>query len=138
MSVQIVPLVHTIAVLDWKFGVLNGTISPEKYNSRWWEALRQHQGVVPPNDRSNSCGLEAAGDVAIASNIEQSHEFIRQVLTFQLFQALCIMSRAYSIDDASSKPLHQCNPIGSDDLFEYGRHLHDELKARWAQVYSPP
>ena len=125
MSAQIVPLVHTIAVLDWKFGVLDGTVSPEEYNSRWWETLRQHQGVVPPNDRSNSSGLEAAGDVAIASNIEQSHEFIRQVLTFQLFQALCNDSGQYSIDDASSKPLHECNLIESDDVFEYVRHFHD-------------
>ena len=112
-------------MLDWKFGVLNGTISPEEYNSKWWESLRQHQGVVPPNDRSNSSGLEAAGDVAIASNIEQSHEFIRQMLAFQLFQALCNDSGQYNIDDASSKPLHHCNLIEKDDLFEYVRHLRD-------------
>ena len=118
-------MVHTIAVVDWKFGVLNGTISPEEYNSKWWESMRQHQGIVPRNDRSSSSGLDAAADLAIASNIEQSHEFIRQVLIFQLFQALCNDSGHYRTDDASSKLLHQCNLIESGDLFEYVGHLHD-------------
>ena len=115
-------------MLDWKFGVLNGTIVPEEYNSKWWESLRQHQGIVPPNDRNNSSGLEAAADLAIASNIEQSHEFIRQVLTFQLFQALCNDSGQYSFDGDSSKPLHECNLIGSKDLFTYVRQIKTELR----------
>ncbi len=35
----------------WEFDFYEKNLPPEKYNTRWWELVQQHQGIDPPAPR---------------------------------------------------------------------------------------
>jgi len=89
----------------WRWGVFDGSISPDRYNEGWWELRRRYQGVSSPI-------AAAAGDFDpgaknhVPTNVPYMRYFLAHILQFQFYKALC--------DVADHKgPLSQCSIYGN-------------------------
>ena len=54
---------------SWRWEVFEGKVTPEQYNTRWWEIRTANQGIVPPSPRDPS-GFDPAAKYHIVSNVE--------------------------------------------------------------------
>ena len=42
-------------VMDkWMWGVYDGSIPPQQYNTQWWKLRRKYQGIKPPVQRTEN------------------------------------------------------------------------------------
>ena len=97
----------------WRWGIFDGSISESDYNSQWWDIRRKNQGIVPPNPRNVTLGLDAAAKYHIVGDYEYMRYFVSYVLQFQFYEAMCIKAGEFRPNDPSSRPLHQCDFGGS-------------------------
>ena len=61
-------------------------LPPAEFNKRWWELVRQYQGVVPPDERGEEF-CDAATKTHINDDAAQYYDYaLSTVLMFQLHQ----------------------------------------------------
>ncbi len=91
----------------WRWGVFDGSISPDSYNKAWWELKAQYQGVAPANPRGEDF-FDPGAKYHVPGNTPYTRYFLSHVLQFQFYKALC---------DASGHqgPLHTCNFAGNKE-----------------------
>jgi peptidyl-dipeptidase A len=91
----------------WRWGVFEGSISPEEYNQAWWELKAQYQGVAPVTPRGEEF-FDPAAKYHVPGNTPYTRYFLSHILQFQFYKALC---------DASGHqgPLHTCNFAGNQE-----------------------
>ncbi|MET0329722.1 MAG: M2 family metallopeptidase [Luteimonas sp.] len=89
----------------WRWGVFDGSITPENYNSAWWALKAQYQGVAPATARGEEF-FDAGAKYHVPGNTPYTRYFLSHVLQFQFYKALC---------DASgyTGPLNQCSFYGN-------------------------
>jgi peptidyl-dipeptidase A len=94
----------------WRWGVFDGSITPEEYTKAWVEMKRDYQGVVPPVERT-SANFDPGAKYHIPANVPYTRYFLSFILQFQFFEAAC--------DLASWKgPLHRCSFYGNKKVGE--------------------
>ncbi len=92
---------------EWRWGVFSGDISPENYNSAWWELREKYQGIAAPVERSED-NFDPGAKYHIPGNVSYTRYFLARILQFQFLQALC--------DTAGHEgPLHECSFYGSKE-----------------------
>jgi peptidyl-dipeptidase A len=92
----------------WRWGVLDGSITPANYNRTWVDLKLKYQGVVPPVPRSEA-DFDPGAKFHIPGNTTYERYFIARVLQFQFYKAAC--------DTAGWKgPLHRCSFYGNKDV----------------------
>ena len=91
----------------WRWGVFDGSISPDNYNKAWWELKAQYQGVAPASPRGEEF-FDPGAKYHVPGNTPYTRYFLSHVLQFQFYKALC---------DASGHqgPLHTCNFAGNKE-----------------------
>lgn len=89
----------------WRWGVFDGSITPENYNSAWWSLKAQYQGVAPATARGEDF-FDAGAKYHVPGNTPYTRYFLSHVLQFQFYKALC---------DASGHtgPLYECSFYGN-------------------------
>ncbi len=89
----------------WRWGVFDGSITPEHYNSAWWQLKAQYQGVAPATPRGEEY-FDAGAKYHVPGNTPYTRYFMAHILQFQFYKALC---------DASGHtgPLNQCSFYGN-------------------------
>ena len=89
----------------WRWGVFDGTITPDDYNGAWWDLKARYQGVAPADPRGEEF-FDPGAKYHVPGNTPYTRYFLSHVLQFQLYQALC---------DASGYdgPLHECSFYGN-------------------------
>ncbi|MDR6992076.1 M2 family metallopeptidase [Luteimonas sp. 3794] len=89
----------------WRWGVFDGSITPETYNSAWWSLKAQYQGVAPATTRGEEF-FDAGAKYHVPGNTPYTRYFLSHVLQFQFYKALC---------DASGHtgPLNECSFYGN-------------------------
>lgn len=89
----------------WRWGVFDGSITPENYNSAWWSLKAQYQGVAPATARGEEF-FDAGAKYHVPGNTPYTRYFLSHVLQFQFYKALC---------DASGHtgPLYECSFYGN-------------------------
>ncbi|HSR66186.1 MAG TPA: M2 family metallopeptidase, partial [Xanthomonadaceae bacterium] len=89
----------------WRWGVFDGSITPEHYNQAWWDLKAKYQGVAPVSPRGEDF-FDPGAKYHVAANTPYTRYFLDYVLQFQFYKALC---------DASGYkgPLHSCSFYGS-------------------------
>ena len=93
-----------LLVDKWRWGVFDGSITPENYNTAWVKLKRDYQGVVPPVDRP-AAAFDPGAKFHIPGNTPYMRYFLARILQFQFFKAAC--------DQAGWKgPLHRCTFYG--------------------------
>ena len=85
----------------WRWGVFDGSITPENYNAAWWDLKKQYQGVAPAESRGEEL-FDAGAKYHVPGNTPYTRYFLSHILQFQFYKALC---------DASGHtgPLYQCS-----------------------------
>lgn len=86
---------------QWRWGVFDGTIKPEHYNSSWWELKRRYQGVMPPVARDES-QFDAGAKYHVPANTPYTRYFLAHILQFQMQRELCK-------EAGNSGPLYACS-----------------------------
>jgi peptidyl-dipeptidase A len=92
----------------WRWGVFDGSIKPDQYNTAWVGLKQQYQGITPPVDRPAD-GFDPGAKYHIPGNTPYTRYFLARVLQFQFYKAAC--------DTAGWKgPLHRCSFYGNKDV----------------------
>jgi peptidyl-dipeptidase A len=93
-------------VIDlWRWKVFSGEITPEHYNSSWWELRRQYQGIAPPVPRTEA-DFDPGAKYHIPGNTPYMRYFLSYILQFQFHKALCAAA-------GNKGPLYECSNFGS-------------------------
>jgi peptidyl-dipeptidase A len=90
---------------EWRWQVFSGAITPEHYNSAWWELRRRYQGVAPPVARSEA-DFDPGSKYHIPANKPYTRYFLAIILQFQFHKALCEAAGHHG-------PLYECSNYGS-------------------------
>ena len=85
----------------WRWGVFDGSITPENYNAAWWDLKKTYQGVAPADARGEGF-FDPGAKYHVPGNTPYTRYFLSHILQFQFYKALC---------DAAGHtgPLYQCN-----------------------------
>jgi len=108
---------------QWRWKVFSGEITPENYNSSWWELRRKYQGITPPVPRTEA-DFDPGAKFHIPDNTPYTRYFLSFILQFQFHKALC--------EAAGHKgPLYECSNFNSKAAGE-------KFQAMLAQGASAP
>lgn len=77
-----------LLVDQWRWKVFNGEISPENYNTAWWELREKYQGVKAPIDRS-ATDFDPGAKYHVPGNVPYSRYFLAHILQFEFHKSLC-------------------------------------------------
>jgi peptidyl-dipeptidase A len=91
----------------WRWGVFDGSITPDHYNQAWWELKAKYQGVAPVTPRGDEF-FDPGAKYHVPGNTPYTRYFLARVLQFQFLKSLC---------DASGYkgPLNQCSFANSPE-----------------------
>ena len=91
----------------WRWGVFDGSITPDRYNAAWWALKAKYQGVAPATPRGEEF-FDAGAKYHVPGNTPYTRYFLSHVLQFQFYKALC---------DASGfkGPLYECSYAGNPE-----------------------
>src|SRR3546814_672418 len=89
----------------WRWGVFDGSITPDNYNTAWWQLRARYQGVAPAGERGEEF-FDPGAKYHVPGNTPYTRYFLAHILQFQFYKALC---------DASGYkgPLHECSFYGN-------------------------
>jgi peptidyl-dipeptidase A len=85
---------------QWRWKVMDGSLSPANYNRGWWELREKYQGVAPAAARSES-DFDPGAKYHVPANVPYTRYFLARVLQFQFYRSLCRES-------GYTGPLHGC------------------------------
>lgn len=89
-------------ILDlWRWGVYNGDIKLEEWNTRWWELRLNYQGLCPPVKRTEK-DFDPGAKYHVPANTPYIRYFVSFIIQFQFHDALCRVS-------GFRGPLHKCD-----------------------------
>lgn len=96
-----------LLVDQWRWKVFSGEVTPENYNSAWWELRRNYQGIRPPAERSEE-DFDPGAKYHVPGNTPYSRYFLAHILQFQFQRALCEAA-------GYQGPLHRCSIYNSKE-----------------------
>ena len=97
-----------LLVDKWRWGVFDGSITPDQYNTAWVDLKKQYQGIVPPVERPADA-FDPGAKYHIPGNTPYTRYFLARILQFQFYKAAC--------DQAGWKgPLHRCSFYGDKEV----------------------
>ena len=99
-----------LMVDQWRWKVFSGEITPENYNTAWWELREKYQGLMAPVERPANA-FDPGAKYHVPANTPYTRYFLAHILQFQFHKALC--------DIAGDKgPVHRCSIYGSKEAGE--------------------
>lgn len=119
-----------LMVDQWRWKVFSGEITPEQYNSGWWELREKYQGVMAPVDRPADA-FDPGAKYHVPANTPYTRYFIAHILQFQFHKTLCEIA-------GDQGPVHRCSIYGSKEAGDAlntmlemgkGKQWQDALKA---------
>jgi peptidyl-dipeptidase A len=101
-----VPILAFAIVVDkWRWGVFSGRITPERYNSAWWDLVAEYQYLMPPGPRPSDA-FDPGAKFHIADNTPYARYFLAEIYEFQFYRAGCRLA-------GWQGPLHRCSIFGN-------------------------
>ncbi len=104
----------------WRWGVFDGSISPDEYNEGWWNLRETYQGVRPPIERTET-DFDPGAKYHVPGNTPYSRYFLAHILQFQFHRSMCELA-------GYEGPLNRCTIYGSEvagaklaEMLEMGR-----------------
>lgn len=89
----------------WRWGVFDGSITPDNYNQAWWDLKAEYQGVAPVTARGEE-HFDPGAKYHVPGNTPYTRYFLARILQFQFYKALCETA-------GHTGPLHTCNFAGN-------------------------
>ena len=100
----------------YRWGIYDGSTTPEEYNADWNKLRLEYQGITPPTERGSE-GFDPGAKYHVPGNVSYTRYFLARLLQFQFYKAAC--------DKAGWEgPLHRCSFYGN---VEVGKGLNDML-----------
>jgi peptidyl-dipeptidase A len=91
---------------QWRWKVFSGEVTPEHYNTAWWDLRLKYQGIAPPVPRTEA-DFDPGAKYHIPANVSYTRYFIARILQFQLHRALCR-------EAGYTGPLAECSIYGNE------------------------
>ena len=113
----------------WRWGVFDGSITPDHYNQAWWDLKAKYQGVAPVSERGEEF-FDPGAKYHVPANTPYTRYFLARVLQFQFYKALC---------DAAGHtgPLHSCSFAGNTEAgAKYWEMLKRGQSQPWQQTLA--
>jgi peptidyl-dipeptidase A len=110
---------------QWRWKVMNGSLTPADYNKGWWELRKKYQGVVPPAARSEK-DFDPGAKYHVPAHVPYTRYFLAHILQFQFYRALCKES-------GYQGPLHRCTFY---DNKEAGKKLNAMLELGMSKPWT--
>ena len=92
----------------WRWGVFDGSITPDNYNAAWNEMRLRYQGITPPTERSEE-NFDPGAKYHVPNNVSYTRYFLARILQFQFYQAACEQA-------GWDGPLHRCSFYGNEEV----------------------
>jgi peptidyl-dipeptidase A len=96
-----------LMVDQWRWKVYSGEVTPENYNSAWWELRAKYQGVTAPIDR-NIDAFDPGAKYHVPGGVPYSRYFLAHIQQFEFHRALCEIS-------GNTDPIHRCSIYNNKD-----------------------
>jgi len=97
-------------VMDkWMWGVYDGSITPQQYNTEWWKLRTKYQGIKPPVPRTEN-DFDPGAKMHTVGDVPYIRYYFARILTFTFHEHACRIAREETRDDG---PLHHCSIYGS-------------------------
>ena len=97
-----------LLVDKWRWGVFDGSITPDQYNAQWHALKEEYQGIAPPVARPADA-FDPGAKYHIPGNTPYTRYFLARILQFQFYKAAC--------DQAGwTGPLHRCSFYGDKQV----------------------
>jgi peptidyl-dipeptidase A len=77
-----------LMVDQWRWKVYSGEITPENYNSAWWELREKYQGVAAPVDRDTNA-FDPGAKYHVPGGVPYSRYFLAHIQQVEFHRALC-------------------------------------------------
>lgn len=90
---------------EWRWGVFDGSITPQNYNAAWWQLRQKYQGVSSPIPRTEQ-DFDPGAKYHVPANTPYMRYFLAHILQFQFQRSLC---DAAGIEG----PLNACSVYGN-------------------------
>jgi len=97
-----------LLVDKWRWGVFDGSIRPDAYQTAWDELRLRYQGVVPPVAR-DADAFDPGAKFHVATSTPYIRYFLSYVLMFQFYEAACQQA-------GWTGPLHRCTFYGNKEV----------------------
>ena len=97
-----------LLVDKWRWGVFDGSISPQQYEAGWNQLRLQYQGITPPTQRSEA-DFDPGAKYHIPASTPYARYFLARILQFQFYKAACDMA-------GWKGPLHRCSFYGNKQV----------------------
>jgi peptidyl-dipeptidase A len=91
----------------WRWGVFDGSITPDHYNQAWWELKAKYQGVAPATPRGEAF-FDPGAKYHVPGNTPYTRYFLAHILQFQFYKGLC-QAAGYT------GPLYDCSFYGNKE-----------------------
>jgi peptidyl-dipeptidase A len=114
-----------LMVDQWRWQVLANEVTPEQYNTLWWQLREKYQGVMAPVERSQDA-FDPGAKYHVPANVSYTRYFLAHILQFQFHQALCDIAE-------SKEDLHRCSIFASEKA---GKALNDMLEMGLSQPWQ--
>jgi peptidyl-dipeptidase A len=86
---------------QWRWGVFNGQVKPDGYNTAWWDLRTKYQGIAAPTKRGEEF-FDPGAKYHVPNNTPYARYFLAAVLQFQFHRALAKSA-------GCTTPLHRCS-----------------------------
>ena len=90
-----------LVIDQWRWKVFSGDVTPDRYNSAWWDLRLKYQGIVPPSPRAEQF-FDPGAKYHVPDNTPYMRYFLANVLEFQFHRALAKAA-------GCTAPLHRCS-----------------------------
>ncbi|MEI6893362.1 MAG: M2 family metallopeptidase [Colwellia sp.] len=118
-----------LMVDQWRWKVYSGEITPENYNTAWWELREKYQGVSAPIARDINA-FDPGAKYHVPGGVPYSRYFLAHIQQFEFHRALCEIS-------GNTDTIHRCSIYNSK---EAGTALNTMLEMGssqpWQQAYK--
>lgn len=115
-------------VIDkWRWGVFDGSIAPEQYNTAWWQMRHQYQGISAPV-ASTPADFDPGAKNHVPTNVPYMRYFLADILQFQFYRSLCQAA-------GNQGPLAQCSIYGNKEAgAKFWKMLGEGASQPWQQT----
>ncbi|AZQ83632.1 peptidase M2 family protein [Colwellia sp. Arc7-635] len=96
-----------LMVDQWRWKVYSGEVTPENYNTAWWELREKYQGVSAPVDRGADA-FDPGAKYHVPGGVPYSRYFLAHIQQFEFHRALCEIS-------GNTDPIHRCSIYNNKD-----------------------
>ncbi|WP_448211114.1 M2 family metallopeptidase [Colwellia sp. MEBiC06753] len=118
-----------LLVDQWRWKVFSGEVTPENYNTAWWELREKYQGVSAPVERPADA-FDPGAKYHVPANTPYSRYFLAHIQQFEFHRALCEIA-------GNTEAIHRCSIYNNKAA---GEKLNEMLEMGssqpWQQAYK--